>query len=68
MPIHDILDNTQRTQNERVQWIVSGLNHDKLTDWEQKFVESVEKQSINGKTLTLKQIEILERICKEKSR
>ena len=68
-------------QNERVKWIISGLNWDNLsefdkkfakkdtlTDWERKFIESVETQSNKGKILSNNQMEILEKLYKEKGR
>ena len=57
-----------KRQQERVKWIACGIDYDKLTEWEDKFVESVETQSDNGKFLTEKQWEILERIYKEKGK
>lgn len=71
----------QELQNERVRWIVGGLNwddisefdkrfikQDTLTDWERNFIESIEEQSNGGKILSDKQINALEKIYREKGR
>jgi len=63
-----VITKEQKFQNERVKWIISGLNYDNLTEWEQGYVESIKGQSDEGKMLTEKQIGILERIFKQKSR
>jgi hypothetical protein len=63
-------------QNERVKWIISGLDYDLLTDWEEGFVKSVERQSNSGRTLSddgdrndgNSQMEVLERIYQRKGR
>lgn len=60
-------------QNRRVKWIISGLDYDELTGWEKSFVESVESQSDGCKILSdnkggRSQMEILEKIYKEKGR
>ncbi len=60
-----LINKDQKLQNERVKWIISGLVYDNLTDWEQDFIGSVEIQSDEGKVLTNKQMEILEKIYKE---
>ncbi len=52
----------------RLSWIISGLDFDLLTDWEEKFVESVEAYFKRTGDVTQKQEEILERIFQEKSR
>jgi hypothetical protein len=53
---------------DRLKWIISGLDFNSLTEWEEKFVESVEKYfKIHG-DLTEKQEETLERIFAEKTR
>lgn len=57
-----------KKQNERIKWIIRGLMFDDLTDWEQNFLESIEKQSDNGKWLSDRVIEIVERIYKEKGK
>ena len=62
-----------REQNSRVKWILSGIDHGQLTGWEAGFVESVEKQSNQGKVLSdnrdgMSQMEILEKIYREKGR
>ena len=53
---------------DRLKWIISGLDFDKLTDWEEKRVEEWEKQFKEKGYLTDRQEEILERIFKEKGR
>ena len=53
---------------DRLSWIISGLNFDSLTDWEEGFVESAENYFKHHGDLTKKQEETLERIFKEKSR
>lgn len=63
-------------QNERIKWIISGLDWEKLTEWEEKFVESIEKQSNSGRVLSddgnrddgNSQMEVLERIYQRKGR
>lgn len=49
---------------ERVKWIISGLTFDKLTDWEEGFVESIEERVDGGLGLTEKQMDKLEEIYK----
>jgi len=63
-----LISQDQKLQNERVKWIVSGLIYDNLTEWEQGYVESIGGQLDQGKMLTEKQMDILERICKEKGK
>ena len=63
-----LISKDQKLQNERVKWIISGLNYNNLTEWEQDFIESVEIQSDEGKVLTDKQMKILEKIYKEKGK
>jgi len=53
---------------ERFEWILEGLDDDKLTVWEAEFLESVAAFFENRGYLTEKQEEILERIYREKSR
>jgi len=57
-----------RKQQERVEWIIGGLDDDRLTFKEASFVESVEGQSANGRYLSDPQMKWLEDIYKEKSR
>jgi len=53
---------------ERLKMIIEWLDWDKLTEWEERFVEDVEnKFKIYGK-LTEKQEEVLEEIFKKKQR
>jgi len=56
-----------KKQQERVEWVVEGLDDDRLTVWEAGFMESVQKQSENGRFLSDRQMEIIERIYKEKA-
>ena len=53
---------------ERMRWVISGLNFDDLSDWEEKFVESVEKYFKKHGDLTEAQENKLEEIFKDKSR
>ncbi len=53
---------------ERLRWIISGIDWDQLTRWEEEFVESVELYFQRYQTLSDRQEEILERIFKEKGR
>lgn len=57
-----------KKQQERVEWIIDGLDDEKLTLKEASFVESVQKQSENGRYLSDPQMDWLESIYKEKSR
>lgn len=57
-----------KIQKERIKWIISGLDWDDLTEWERKFTESIEEQSDEGRILSYKQLEVLERIYREKGR
>jgi hypothetical protein len=52
----------------RLKWIITGLDWERLTPWEEKFVEDMENYFNRKGDLTDKQEEILERIYKEKSR
>lgn len=54
---------------DRLEWIISGLDFNLLTPWEEQFVEDMEKRlKDQEKDLTERQEEILERIYREKSR
>jgi hypothetical protein len=53
-------------QQKRVSWVISGIDYEKVNDWEQSFVESVEAQSQSGKMLSTPQMVILERIYRQK--
>ena len=57
-----------RIQQARVEWIISGMDDDRLTFKEASFIESVQKQSEDGRYLSEKQMDWLEAIYKEKSR
>ena len=61
------IDPCIRNQHERVKWIISGLDYEKLNEWEEQFVEDIERKSA-FKELTIKQIEIIERIYREKGK
>ena len=53
---------------ERLQMIIEWLDWDRLTKWEEKFVEDIENRfKIYGK-LTERQEEVLEEIFKKKQR
>jgi len=47
---------------ERVLWILSGLDLNRLNDWEKEFVESIEERIDEGLSLTEKQQNVLEDI------
>ena len=51
---------------QRFKWIVSGIDFNKLTKWEEDFIESCEKQLQFKRHLSMKQTEILEKIYSEK--
>ena len=53
---------------ERLEWVISGLNHYKLTEREGQFVKSAEEDFNLNNTLTELQEEKLEIIYKEKSK
>lgn len=52
----------------RLSWIVSGLDFNSLSDWEERFVESVEKYFKRHGDLTEDQENKLEEIFRDKSR
>ncbi len=52
----------------RLEWVIKGLDWERLTPWEERFIEDVEDYFKRKGDLTEKQEEILERIDKEKSR
>ena len=54
--------------SDRLKWIISGLDWERLTDWEGRFVESAENYFNKHEDLTERQEEILERIYREKGR
>ena len=39
------IDPCIRNQHERVKWIISGLDYEKLNEWEERFVEDIERKS-----------------------
>lgn len=51
---------------ERFRWILSGIDFEKLSEWEENFIESCEKQLKYKPELSEKQTEIIERIYQEK--
>ncbi len=53
---------------DRLSWIISGLDFNDLSLWEQKFMESCESYFKRYGDLTDKQEEILERIYRDKGR
>ena len=55
-------------EKERLKWIMSGLNHYKLTASEDQFVKSVEQGFNQKNMLTEQQEEKLESLYKEKSK
>lgn len=55
-----------KKQNERIKWIIRGMDFDKLNDWEKARVEEWEILSDRGKFLSDRQMEILEKIYREK--
>jgi len=52
----------------RFAWIMTGIDFEKLSEWESGFIESCEKQLAYKPELSLKQTEILERIYSEKGK
>jgi len=52
----------------RIQWIISGLNWDRLTPWEERFVERMEIQFKEEGYLTKGQEEKLEEIYREEAK
>ncbi len=51
---------------DRLKWIISGIDFNKLNDWEENFVSSLEEQFDRRGNLTDKQEEIVERLYREK--
>ena len=50
----------------RFDWIMGGIDFEQLSKWEEKFIESCEKQLQFKPELSLKQTDILERIYQDK--
>ncbi len=50
----------------RFKWIVKGLDFDKLTDWEEKFVQNCEKFMKSKGDISTRMEEILEDIFQKK--
>ncbi len=65
---HDKYYTALKKQQERVEWVISGLDDDRLTMWEAKFVASIQQQSEDGRYLSDRQMEIIERIGKDKGK
>lgn len=57
-----------RAQNARVKWIISGLEYELLSAWEQTRIEEWEIKSDSGQILSDKQMSILEDIYYKKWR
>jgi len=53
---------------ERLEWVMSGLSHYKLTEREDQFIKLAEQDFNQKKLLTEQQEERLESLYKEKSR
>ncbi len=53
---------------ERLAWIIGGLDYEKLTPWEERFVEACEKGHKKYGNITDTMETKLEEIFKEKSR
>ncbi len=53
---------------DRLEWILSGIDRDLLTEWETEFVESCEDRMGRYGGLTIKQEEKIEEIFKQKGR
>ncbi len=52
---------------ERLKWIISGLDFEKLNDWEEGFVERCEKMMDRKGSISYPMEEIIERLYREKS-
>lgn len=48
------------------EWIESCLRSDRLTEWEEQFLESIKEYLEKKGSLTYKQVEVLDRIYGEK--
>lgn len=53
---------------DRLKWVISGLDFNLLSDWEETFAESCEIYFENKGDLTKRQEEILEQLYLEKGR
>lgn len=53
---------------ERMKWIITGLDWDLLDDWEERFVEGVERFYRENGRLSDRQEEVLEQIYRQKGR
>lgn len=53
---------------QRFDWIIDGLDEDKLTEWETGFIESVKERMETKGDLTPGQEDKLEEIFREKTR
>jgi hypothetical protein len=52
---------------DRLNWIIKGLDYERLTRWEERFVEACEKGFKKYGGLTPKMEEILENLYREKA-
>lgn len=50
----------------RFNWIIKAIEWDKLTDWEEQYLQSCDSQLKKKNELSEKQIDIIERIFREK--
>jgi hypothetical protein len=62
------MEKRQFMEKNRLGWIITGLDFEKLTEWEEEFVESMERHFKDHGALTKKQEDILERIYRDNSR
>lgn len=55
-------------QNKRIKHIIHALDFEKLNDWEEEFVVKWETMSDEGRFVSDRVMEIMEKLYKEKSR
>ncbi len=53
---------------QRLQWIIEGLDWDKLNEWEEEFVQACENRMGVMGDVTPKQEEVLENLYRKKSK
>ena len=53
---------------DRLYWIINGLDWDRMTRWEENFIERIEIQFKEEGDLTMAQEEKLEEIYREKAK
>lgn len=62
-------DNEPKQQKSREEYLIACLREErdepKFSDWEKQFIDSLARQVDQGRKLTIKQKEILERIWKK---